>query len=261
MRGRLVVVGSGIATAAQASTEAINAITSAQIVLCLVADPLTEVWIGGLNPRVESLQRFYGIGKDRRVDYCEMVERVLVCVREGLDVCFVLYGHPGVFAYPGHEAVRRARAEGYSARMLPGISAQDCLFADLGIDPGSVGCLSYDATDFLINRRHVDARCGLVLWQIGVIAEPSVKDRLSVWNREAVSVLVEVLLAEYPTDHEVILYEAARYAMCEPIVRHTILSELDKAPIRVFTTLYVPPCATSIPDEAMRIRLGLNAPR
>jgi hypothetical protein len=37
--------------------------------------------------------------------------------------------------------------------MLPGISAEDCLFADLGIDPGIYGCQSYEATDFLANGR------------------------------------------------------------------------------------------------------------
>ena len=40
--------------------------------------------------------------------------------------------HPGVYVAPSHETVLRARAEGYPARMLPGISSEDCLFADLG---------------------------------------------------------------------------------------------------------------------------------
>jgi len=31
--------------------------------------------------------------------------------------------------------------------MLPGISAEDCLVADLGIDPASSGCQSYEAND------------------------------------------------------------------------------------------------------------------
>ena len=31
-------------------------------------------------------------------------------------------------------AIRRAKLERYEARMLPGISSAECLFADLGID-------------------------------------------------------------------------------------------------------------------------------
>jgi hypothetical protein len=34
--------------------------------------------------------------------------------------------------------------------MLPAVSAEDCLFADLGVDPGAAGCQSHEAADFLI---------------------------------------------------------------------------------------------------------------
>ena len=44
-----------------------------------------------------------------------------------------------------------AQAEGYKTRMLPGISVDDCLLADLGIDPSFVGCLTCEARDFLIH--------------------------------------------------------------------------------------------------------------
>ena len=77
-----------------------------------------------------------------------MVERILSYVRRGLNVCVVFYGHPGV--HPGHESIRRARMEGFSASKLPGISAEDCLFAELGIDPSK-------------NERKFDNR-SLILW-------------------------------------------------------------------------------------------------
>ena len=43
-------------------------------------------------------------------------------IRAGFRVCAVFYGHPGVFVYPSHEAIRRARAEGFAARMLPALT-------------------------------------------------------------------------------------------------------------------------------------------
>src|SRR5205809_2021168 len=45
--------------------------------------------------------------------------------RGGSLTCLACYGHPGVFVYPSHEAIRRARAEGYVARILAGISSED----------------------------------------------------------------------------------------------------------------------------------------
>ena len=82
----------------------------------------------------------------------------------GHRIVAAFYGHPGVFTYPTDESIRRARAEGYHARMLAGISAEDCLIADLGVDPARNGCQSYEATDFLLNSRTIDALAQFILW-------------------------------------------------------------------------------------------------
>ncbi|MEO6912936.1 MAG: SAM-dependent methyltransferase, partial [Candidatus Baltobacteraceae bacterium] len=120
----------GIKVAAHASSEALAHIQSADKVFYLETSPLSRGWIQGLNQTAESLHVLYAVDKERRVTYEEMVERVLACVREGKNVCLVSYGHPGVFAYPMHEAVRRAQAEGYAAQMLPSISAEDGIWDD-----------------------------------------------------------------------------------------------------------------------------------
>ena len=91
-------------------------------------------------------------------------------------MCAVFYGHPGVFVNPSHRAVAQARAEGFRAAMLPGVSAEDCLFADLGLDPGAHGCQSYEATDFVIRRRSCYPSALLILWQVGALGEDSVTE-------------------------------------------------------------------------------------
>ena len=90
-------------------------------------------------------------------------------LRQGLNVVGVFYGHPGVFVTPGHRAIAIARENGYRAQMLAGISAQDCLFADLGIDPSRPGCLTYEATDMLLRDRPLAPSSHLVLFQVGLI--------------------------------------------------------------------------------------------
>ncbi len=90
-------------------------------------------------------------------------------VRAGLDVVGVFYGHPGVFVNPSHRALSIAREEGYKARMLPGVSAEDCLYADLCIDPANPGCVTYEASDFLIRERPVNIHSHLILFQVGCI--------------------------------------------------------------------------------------------
>jgi Tetrapyrrole (Corrin/Porphyrin) Methylases len=219
--------------------EAAAAIERADEVLYLVTQPLTAEWIERTNPRSRSLHGLYAPGKPRRETYAEMVDELLAPVREGRDVCAAFYGHPGVFVHPGHEAIRRARAEGHRARMLPAVSALDCLVADLGIDPAATGLQSYEATDFLVHRRPVDEAATLVLWQIGVIGELGV---VTGPRRENLALLVECLVEPYPRDHEAIVYEASPYPLvADPIVLRLRLEALPDAPVPLLATLVVPP--------------------
>src|SRR5262249_16481674 len=158
------VVGTGIRVIGQLTTEAIAWIKISEKVLYLTHDPVACGIIAHLNPSAESLAGFYVERKLRKETYEEMVGRVMECVRSGKRPCVVFYGHPGVFCWPGHEAIRQAQREGYLARMLPAISAEDCLFADLGLDPATTGCQSYQATDFLNSDRQIDPSSLLILW-------------------------------------------------------------------------------------------------
>ena len=67
-------------------------------------------------------------------------------VRAGHNVVGVFYGHPGVLVTSSQRAIAIARDEGYSAKMVSGISAVDTLWADLGVDPSRSGCVSYHFT-------------------------------------------------------------------------------------------------------------------
>jgi uncharacterized protein YabN with tetrapyrrole methylase and pyrophosphatase domain len=254
--GCLTIVGTGIRLS-QLSPEARAFIEGADKLFYLVSDPVTYSWISQVNAKAESLHTFYSADKLRKTSYQEMVERILSCVREGLDVCVALYGHPGVFAYPGHEAIRRARMEGYRATMLPGISAEDCLFADLGIDPGRDGCQSFEATDFLVSRRKFDPCTSLILWQIAVCGEQGHRTDCRVIG---LRVLVDVLLQHYNHDHEVVIYEASTYVGFEPAIQRVTLSKVPEATVNTASTLYVPPRARAKPDRSMADRLGMSLP-
>jgi len=170
----------------------------------------------------------------------------------------VFYGHPGVFVNPSHEAVRRARLEGFSARMLPAISAAGCLFADLGLDPGRRGLQSYEATDFLIHARRIDTSVPLILWQVSVVGDFSVDGEA---NTKGLTVLAEHLLTLYPPDHEVTLYEASPYPVCPALVRVLPLAELADSEPTSLATLYVPPAEKRRSDPGMLERLGLSPGR
>ena len=255
--GSLTVVGTGIQLGAHLTAEARATIVKADVVLSVVSEPAMQELLERLNDRTRSLHELYTVGESRLEAYEAMTEAILTEVRAGNDVCAVFYGHPGVFVAPSHEAVRRSRAEGFPARMLPGISAEDCLFADLGVDPSRSGCQSYEATDFLVHGRRVDPTVALILWQIGTVGNDAASSSAVT---EGLAVLVEVLLEHYPAEHEVTVYEASPYPGFPPLVRTVQLSELGAEHITGLSTLYVPPIGTAPLDLTMLDRLGLPRP-
>jgi uncharacterized protein YabN with tetrapyrrole methylase and pyrophosphatase domain len=254
VRGSLTVVGTGIQLAGQLTTEARAALVGADEVLYLMGDVVALRSLERLNPNSRSLQEQYVSGRPRAETYAAIVEEILAAVRSGGQVCVALYGHPGVFAQPAHEAIRQSRAEGFSARMLPAVSAEDCLFADLGVDPGANGCQSYEATDFLLRRRKVDTSAGLILWQISVVGNLTYAPE---GDLSRLPVLVDCLCGLYPPSHEVVLYEASPFPGCGPAVERLPLAEVADAKVSLATTLYVPPKGPRKVDHDMVSRLGL----
>jgi precorrin-6B methylase 1 len=253
--GSLTVVGTGIDVGGQLTPQARAAFAGAEVALYLVGDPVAARLLERLNLRARSLHDLYENGKERLETYEEMIAAMLAPVRAGRRVCAAFYGHPGVFVYPAHAAIARARAEGLEARMFPGVSSLDCLFADLGLDPAVTGCQIHHATDFVLRRTRPDTGAVLILLQIAVIGQP-VQLAEPDWSR--LPLLAECLEEFYPPAHELIAYEASPFPIAGPVVKRMPLSALAAAGLTAGMTLVVPPAREAEPDPTMLARLGLS---
>ena len=253
-RGSLVCVGVGMTLGSHITPLARSYIEKADVVFTAVSDGIIELWLARMNPDVRSFQALYSEGKSRAQTYREMVEAIMTEVRAGKRVCGAFYGHPGVFALPPHKAIALARAEGYQAHMEPGVSAEDCLYADLGFDPGQYGCQHYEASQIMFYRRRIDTSAYLVLWQVGVAGDQSfARFSTSASYRQ---VLVDILARDYDLEHEVILYRAVTLPTQAPRVERLALGKLPQADIDMHVTLVIPPARALEPDNSIRERLS-----
>lgn len=247
--GSLVCVGAGMMLGAHIGPRARATIEQADVVFVLVSDALFEGWIARMNADVRSLQPYYGAGRLRSESYEQMIEAMLAEVRRGRKVCGAFYGHPGVFALVPHAAIARARAEGHGASMEPGVSAEDCLYADLGIDPGSVGCQHYEASQFMFCERVIDPAAWLVLWQVGIAGDRSLaRFQTGAAHR---ALLVDKLLRTYPRGHRVTVYEAATLPIAKFRADRVRLEDLVGTEVGMATTLVIPPAARLRSDVDM----------
>jgi hypothetical protein len=208
----LTVVGTGMRAGLHMTTETRLAIEQAKRVLYLVADPVSEAIIAKILDELESTG----------------------------DLCAAFYGHPGVLTYPAWESIRRARAIGRRARMLPAISTEDALFADLGFDIGRAGLQSFEASRFMYYKYNFDPSAGLLLWQVSVLGEVD-------WNpphtgvRPRLEVLAGYLMKFYGPEHEVFLYHAPELPTSRPLIERVALRDLSRAESIAMSTLYIPP--------------------
>lgn len=253
--GSLTCVGVGMTLGSHLSPLARSYIEQADVVFAGMSDGIVEKWIGEMHPDVRSLQPYYREGKSRMQTYREMVEAMLAPVRTGKKVVGAFYGHPGVFVWPSHKAIAIARREGHAARMEPGISAEDCLYADLGIDPGRCGCQHYEASQLLFYERRLDPSAWLVLWQVGVAGDQSLA-RFTTGPKYR-QVLVDRLAADYPLDHEIILYRGATLPIEPPSIKRIALRELPATAIEQDVTVVLPPARKLKPNRELRARLSV----
>lgn len=258
-KGSLVCVGTGLNLAGQISVLSKSYIENADIVFSLVPDGFAQHWLETLNDDVRSLQPFYAQGsevKSRRDTYEQMVEAILTAVREGRKVVCALYGHPGVFACVSHFAIEQAREEGYSAKMEPGISAEACLWADLGIDPGNSGHQSFEASQFMFYTHTPDPTTHLLLWQIGIAGEHTLTEFHT--SSDRLQILVEQLNEWYPLDHEITIYQAATLPIHQPRIDKLMLKDLPLARLTDISTLMIPPSKTLEVNHKILAKLGIT---
>ena len=253
----LTIVGAGIKAISHLSMEALTYISSADKVLFLINEPILKDWIFKKNKNSECLNTQTNHLKLRIDRYKKMAELILENLNIYQNICVLIYGHPLVFARPALFAAKQAKIAGYHVTVLPGISAEDCLLADLLIDPSDAGCQSYEATDLLLRKHKLNQTSHLLIWQVGFIG--CTDDINQYDNSIGLQLLKEYLLNFYKKNHSITFYEAAIYPHMMPKIHHTALKMLTEIPLSSLTTLYIPPTHSNPIDMDISHKLGIHS--
>ena len=92
-----------------------------------------------------------------------------------------------------------------------------------------------------------------MLWQVGLVGDFSLKR--SATGPAYRQVLVDLLTADYPPDHPVIVYRGATLPIEQPSIRHLRLHELPGIELTAEETVILPPAIKLQANTAVRARL------
>jgi tetrapyrrole methylase family protein / MazG family protein len=254
---KLVLVGVGIKTISHLTIESQAYIKNAEYVLYLINEPILEEWLKKNSKKSASLEHIYFFCYKRKDSYNMIIEEILSSLDTYNYVTVVLYGHPTFFSFPGLEAVKIAsKRHNIETLILPAISAQDCLLADLRIDAGENGMISVEAMSFIVFKRVFSPFYDLILWQLGAIG--NISSNLKNKSVNGLRLVMDKLLIYYPKDHEITLYEASMYPGVPCKIKKFSLQNLLEQDISTITTVYVPALDNKIIDHNVLNKLGLT---
>jgi uncharacterized protein YabN with tetrapyrrole methylase and pyrophosphatase domain len=241
---KLIIAGTGIKFLSHLTIEVKSAIETSSCVVFLLNEPAMKNWVAKNAKKHVSMDNIYFSSKFRLETYGKIVDEIFRNVQEHDDICFLTYGHPTFFSSVAEEITKRVSFEKVLIQIMPGISAMDCLFSDLRIDPGKTGLQSYDATEFIIYDELFSITSHLVLWQIAIIGEMGIINNGEInlsCQKKAITILISKLMTHYPADHKVTLYVASQYPSVEFELLSIELQELNIINIPRLATLYIPP--------------------
>lgn len=239
------IVGLGMRSVDQLTREARRAIAGTKAIYLVDNSPGIARYFHDLGVEVIDLSVHYEEGKDRLQTYIEMSKDVISGAITNGPVSFGLYGHPTVFAYPPFVIKFVAESLGLTVGVVPGISAMDCMFAELMIDPATDGMQMFEATDVVIRQRQLLTDVQTLIWQIGAL-ETGLYSRKSS-SRDRFAKFLDHVFKFFPEDHPATAIFVSDSPLIPTIIYNFRLRELPDYAHKLHGgfTLHIPPVSSA----------------
>jgi tetrapyrrole methylase family protein / MazG family protein len=239
------IVGLGMRSVDQLTREAQRAIAGTKTIYVVDSSPGIQSFFRKMGLEVIDLSKHYEEGKDRLQTYLEMSKEVISGAIHKGPVSFGLYGHPTVFAYPPFVIKAVAESCGLTVGVVPGVSALDCMLAELMLDPATDGMQMFEATDIVIRKRTLLTDVHTLIWQIGALETGLYSRQVSVKGR--FDRFLQHIVGFFPTHHPVAAIFVSDNPLIPSIIYRFKLKDLPDYGDRLHGgfTLHIPPLSTA----------------
>jgi len=260
-RGRyhLYLVGLGIRGPAQVTRETEAILRRCTRIYYAHTDPAVGAYLRQLCPRVFNLAGYHAHGRSHRRTYDAIAAALTRGATRRPPVAFAVFGHPLVYVSLANWLLARP-PRGLRVKALPAVSALDCLFVDLHLNPADAGLQMFDANQLLLKRRPLQPDVPCLIWQPATVESTYAT---TAWSRpQRFHRLRDYLLGFYPKEHRVVLaLSATTSRRTAPRLKRIALGRLEQArrEIDAGATLFIPATHDRpVADEAFK-KLALSA--
>lgn len=234
----LAVVGSGIKKLHQMSLEAWWLLQDSEVVISNLNDTVAiEYLADNLDAELIDFSNIYDSenNETRYSTYHDMILCPLEKAKEtdGL-VTYLSVGHPNIWAWTPYAVKHLGENEwGLNVELLPGISAVDSIYSDLGIDPAQGGVVQYNFTKALQERLELSPRLSFIGWLFG---------RFSLDSDATVEDAKQYLAEQFGPDKMIYIVRMSKNCYTSSAILNIPIRDLDKYDTEEFlgTTLVVP---------------------
>ena len=208
----LYICGSGITSVAHISAETDSLIKNCDTTLYLLNEPLLKEHVQDIAKRSVNLESIYFEGKDLKINYWYIAEKVINTSLSENNTCALFYGHPTFGVEITHNIFKIAGMQSIKYTVLPAISSLDCLISDLRIDPFKDGLQVYEANHLIKNKPLINSYTPLIVIQPAMVPIDKLINTLN----------------EYYTDNTTIYtYSASLYPLVSPEIKKYKLSQFN----------------------------------
>lgn len=236
---KLFSVGSGIKTLSHFTKEFETCAKQCDIVFYLNNDPVTKEWYQKYAKKSYDLDAIYQSEGNRNNIYHAIADHIVSQFKHYDNICFALYGHPFFCAQPALHAINKLTKDNpdIEIQSFPAVSALDCLFNDLRVNPAERGLQMYEASHMIYEEIPLIPTVDLVILQAGFI---DINTRYTGKEVSNIEKLRAYLLKFYDESQKIIIYEAAQFPSQEPMIVNSTIGAFTIDDINTLSTIYTP---------------------
>lgn len=246
----IYIVGTGIKSVDHITNEVEMIISTAKKVLYVDNGVgVREYLESKCNDIVDLLSPSYVENESRMKAYHNMAASVIDAALAEPPVVFALYGHPLVFALPPILIREVAPLFDLRVKVLPAISAFDCLLSDLFVDPCGKGLQMFEATDLVLRQHPLNVNISTMIWQLGSLETALYTTRKSTERR--FDRLDDHLRRFFPGSHKAYCVYSSAHPLSNSQIVEIPLNELRGSgpDIHGGFTMFIPPLKTGMVVE------------